>query len=230
MSKTRIRRPVSNTRFARRSLVELTAAASRAVDDDLLVRPDNLVDASPDDPPGSEHVAKTSDRTVVARQATAPISVAVPESQNAVVSRNDELADCDTTAAMMVKIAKHHQNRVFENIKVSLNVALDHAKDFAEPRIGSEVAKKDGRDSSVKSNFLTVLEGATADFRAEVLELMKANVIATLEYARDLSGTTTVAEFVRLSSAQAPKQCELILKQAGTLKLLAQTIMKSSAE
>jgi hypothetical protein len=77
---------------------------------------------------------------------------------------------------------------------------------------------------------LTVLEGATEDFRAEALELMKANVIMTLEYARELSGTTTVAEFIKLSSAQAPKQCELILKQAGALKSLAQTITKSSAD
>ena len=34
---------------------------------------------------------------------------------------------------------------------------------------------------------------------------MNANVITTLEYARDLSGTTTAAEFVELSSAQATK-------------------------
>jgi hypothetical protein len=51
-----------------------------------------------------------------------------------------------------------------------------------------------------------------------------------LEYARDLSGTTTAAQFVELSSAQARKQYELILKQAGALKSLAETITKSIAE
>jgi hypothetical protein len=59
---------------------------------------------------------------------------------------------------------------------------------------------------------------------------MKANVITTREYARELAGTTTVAEFVELSSAQAPKQCELILKQSGALKSLAQTILKSRSK
>jgi hypothetical protein len=59
---------------------------------------------------------------------------------------------------------------------------------------------------------------------------MKANVITTLEYARVLAGTITAAEFVELSSAQPRKQCELILKQAGALKSLAQTMTKSSAD
>ena len=61
-------------------------------------------------------------------------------------------------------------------------------------------------------------------------ELMNANVITTLEYARDLSGTTTAAQFVELSSTQARKQYELILKQTGALKSLAKTITKSIAE
>jgi hypothetical protein len=209
--------------------VELTATASRAVDDALFVTPAGLIATSPDDPPRSEHAAKTSDRTVVARQATSPIPVAVPESLNAAMSRSDEHADSDSTAEMVVKIAKDYQNGVFENIKVSLNVALDHAKDFAETRAGGEAAPKDDGGASL-DNFLTVLKGAAAEFRAETLELMKANVITTLEYARELAGTTTAAEFVELSSAQARKQCELVLKQAGTLKSLAQKITKSSAD
>jgi hypothetical protein len=82
----------------------------------------------------------------------------------------------------------------------------------------------------LENNFLTVLEGIATEFRDEALELMKANAITTLEYARELAGTTTAAEFVELSGTQVRKQCELILKQAGALKSLAQTITKSSAE
>ena len=59
---------------------------------------------------------------------------------------------------------------------------------------------------------------------------MKANVITTLKYARELAGATTVAEFVELTSAQAPRQCELILKQSDALKSLAQTILKSRSK
>ena len=135
-----------------------------------------------------------------------------------------QLVDIDSTA----EIAKDYQNRAFEDIKVSLNAALDHAKDFAETRVGSEAA----RDHSGASlnNFLAVLNGAAAEFRAEAIELMKANVITTLKYARELAGATTVAEFVELSSAQAPRQCELILKQSDALKALAQTILKSRSK
>ena len=224
---SKIRR-ASDTRCARRSLVELTAAASRAVDDGLLMTSVGLIATSPDDPPRSEDAAKTSDRTVVARQATAPIP-AMPEPLSAAVSRSDEHVVSDSTAEMVVKIAKDYQNRAFENIQVSLNAALDHAKDFAQTRVGREGTSKDDGGASLNI-FLTVLEGAAAEFRAEALELMKANVITTLDYARELAGTTTAAEFIELSSAQARKQCELILKQAGTLKSLAQTITKSRAD
>jgi hypothetical protein len=226
MSKTRIRRRASDTRSARRSLVELTAAASRAVDDGLFVTSASLIAAPPDDSSRSEQAAETSDRAVVT---TTSVPVAIPESLNAAVSRSDELVDSDTTADIVVKIAKDYQNRAFESVKVSLNAALDHAKDFVEPRVRSEAAPKDHGGASV-DNFLTVLNGAATEFGAEALELMNANLITTLEYARDLSGTTTAAQVVELSSAQARKQYELILKQAGALKSLAETITKSIAE
>ena len=219
MSKTRIRRRASDTRSARRSLVELTAAASRAVDDGLFVTSASRI-APPDDSSRSEQTAETSDRAVVARRATTSVPVAIPESLNAAGSRSDELVDSDTTAEMFVNIAKDYQNRTFESVKVNLNAALDHAKDFVEPRNGG----------TSPDNFLTVLNGAATEFGAEALELMNANVITTLEYARDLSGTTTAAQFVELSSTQARKQYELILKQAGALKSLLEAITKSIAE
>jgi hypothetical protein len=148
---------------------------------------------------------------------------------NAAVSRSDELVDSDTTAEMFVKIVKDYQNRAFESVKVSLNATLDHARDFVEPGVRSEAAPKDHGGASLDS-FLTVLNGAAAEFGAQALELMNANVVTTLEYVRDLSGTTTAAQFVELSSAQARKQYELILKQAGAPKSLAKTITKSVAE
>ncbi len=231
MSKTRIRRPASDIRPARRSLVELIAAASRAIDDGLLVTSASLIAASPNDPPRSDPTAKTHDRTMVAGQATAPVPVAVPEPLNEAAARSGgELVDSDSTAEMVVKVAKDYHNRAFENIQLTFNAALDHAKDFAETRVGSEGALKGHRGAILENNFLTVLKGTATEFRAEALELMKANVITTLEYARELAGTTTAAEFVELSGTQARKQCELILKQAGSLMSLAQTITKSGAE
>ena len=224
MSNTRPRRPVSDTRPARRSLVELTAAASRAIDDGLLVTSGSLIAGSPDHPPRLEQAANAPDPTV----ATAPIAVAVPESPSAAASHG--LVDSDSSAEMVVKIAKDYQNRAFENIKVSSTAALDYTKDFVERRVGSEGASKGHGGTGLESNFLAVLNGASAEFRTEALELMKANMITTLEYARQLAGTTTAAEFVELSGKQAQKQCELILKQAGALKSLALAIAKSDAE
>src|SRR6516165_8861850 len=151
MRKTRIRRS-ANTRFARRSLVELTAAVSGAIDDGLFVLSSGIAASNP---ARSEHIGeKTSDQTIVARQATAPSPVAVLESRNAAAPREDELLDSDITAEMMVKIAKDYQNRAFENIKTSLNAALDDAKDLEETRAEGEAASKDIGGSSLESNFL----------------------------------------------------------------------------
>jgi len=215
MSKTQIGQRVSNIRSARRSLVELTAAASRAVEDGLFVTSNSPI-GPPDHSSQSEQAANTSDRAVVAIRATTSVPVSLPESLDA-VSRN-ELNDTDSTAEMFVKIAKDYQDATFESVKVSLNAALDHAKDLVEPRHGRASPDK----------YLAALNGAAAQFGA-ALELVNANVITTLEYARDLSGTTTAAQFVELSSAQARKQCELILKQAGALRSLAETITKSKS-
>lgn len=223
MSKTRIRRPASGIRPARRSLVELTAAASHAIDDGLLVTSVGLIAAFPDDPPPSQPAAKAHDSTTVAGQVTAPISVA--ESLNKTAARNVELVDSDSTAAMVVKIAKDYHNRAFENVKLVLYAALDNAKDCAETRVGSEGRLKGHGGAIVEKNFRTA-----AEFRTEALELMKANVITSVEYARELAGTRTAAEFVELSGTQARKQCELILKQAGALKSFAEKITKSSAD
>jgi hypothetical protein len=152
--------------------VELTAAASRVVDDSLFVLSGSGITASPDDPARSEHTATTSDHAISARQATAPSAVAAPESRNAAGPRNDEHVDSDSTAGMMVKIAKDYQNDAFENIKGSLNAALDHAKDLVETRVGGEAASKDIGGSSLESNFWAGLKEATTEFRADAVELI----------------------------------------------------------
>src|SRR5258705_10814401 len=163
MSHTQKRRRASHTRCARRSLVELTAAASRAVDDGLFVLSSGIAASNP----RSEHTGdKTSDQTILARQATAPSPVAVLESRNAAAPRKDELLDSDTTTEMMVKIAKDYQNRAFENINASLNAALDHAKDLVETRVGGEAASKDIGGFCLEKKFLTLLKETATEVLA----------------------------------------------------------------
>jgi hypothetical protein len=114
MSQTQKRRRASHTRSARRSLVELTAAASRAVDDRLFVLSSGIAASNP----RSEHTGeKTSDQTILASQATAPSPVAVLESRNAATPRKDELLDSDTTTEMMVKIAKAIKTELLKTSK-----------------------------------------------------------------------------------------------------------------
>jgi hypothetical protein len=195
----------------------------------LLVTSARSIAASPDDPLPSTPAAKThDDRTTVTGRVTAPPPVGVPESLNEAAARSGKLVDSESTAEMLVTIAKDCHKRAFEDIKVALDAALDHAKGFAETRVGSEGAGHGG--AMPQNNFLKVLEGTAAEFRAKALEMMKANAITTVEYARELAGTTTAAEFVELSSTQARKQCELILKQASSLRSLGKTITKSSAD
>ena len=158
-------------RSARRSLVELTAAASRAVDDGLFVLPSGI--AAPN--PRSEHTGeKRSDQIILARQTTAPSPVAVPESRNAATPRNDELLDFDTTE-MMVTIARDYQNRAFENIKPSLNAALDDANDLVETRVRGQAASNDIGGFNVGSSFLPVLKEAATEFCADAVELVVQN-------------------------------------------------------
>src|SRR4051794_9246662 len=127
MSHTQKKRRPTHTRYARRSLVELTAAASRAVDNGLFVLSSGIAASDP----RSEHTDdKTSDQTILARQATAPSPVAVLEPRNATAPRKDELLESDTTTEMMVKIAQGYQNRASENM-----AALGHATDLVETQV-----------------------------------------------------------------------------------------------
>src|SRR5438045_3184222 len=159
MSHTQKRQRASHTRCARRSLVELTAAASRAVDDGLFVLSSGIAASNPQ----SEHTGeKTSDQTILARQATAPSPVAMLESRNAAAPRKDELLDSDTTTEMMVEIAKDYQNRAFEKIKAGLNAALDHAKNLVETRDEGKTASKSiGGSTAVRKYSTASKNGAT---------------------------------------------------------------------
>lgn len=221
MSKTRTGRPANDARPQRRSLVELTGAVSRAVDDGLLVTPASSTASSADHLRPLEFASERPARTEAPEQAEAATRVASAEAPN-MPARSSELAASDSAAEMMVKIAKDYQNSVLESIRGSLSAALDHARDFAETRRGSEAAGNAG----VENDVLMTVGAAAAAFRAEALELMKTNVVSTLEYARELAGTRTAAEFVELSGTQVRKSCELMLKQTDALKSLTQAVAK----
>ncbi|KYG97523.1 hypothetical protein [Bradyrhizobium sp. DOA1] len=188
MSYTQKKRRASHTRCTRRSLVELTAAASRDVDDWL----------------------------TLAAQATVPNPVAGPGSQNAASLPKKELLDFNATG-MMVKITTDHQNRAPENMTSSLNAAFDHAKGLVETPVRGESAKGIG-GYRLESNSLTVLNEAVAEFCADPAELIVQREPADsggqlqLQYMRRLTDEA-VRLLDDLQSGKLENQANFILSE-----------------
>jgi Phasin protein len=223
MRKLRLKPPANDTRPVRRSLVELTEAASRAADDGLVLMPTSLIMISPDIMPRLEEAAPVPARRVAPRKAAPRAAKAAAEPP----PRAAALPQFDSAAEMLVQIAKEQQARVLDSMRSSFAAAMDFAKDLSRTPMpadrGPPQDKAKARDNKTKANPLA---GAAAEYRAEAVELATANLAAALEYARGLAGMRTGADFVSLSSALARKQCELMLKQAAVLQSFAQKATK----
>ena len=216
MSKPTSKRPPSDRRPVRRSLVELTAVASRAVDDGLSVAAPGLTAAA---------IERTAQREP-ATERPLGITVATPEAPVAEPESN-KLQTCDSTAELVVKIAKEFQARALEDFKIGMNAALNYAKDFVDT--GARTAEASKGHLKSKDQIAAGL-GAAAQYRAESFELAQANVESALDYVRELTRTATPAEFVELSSAHVRQQCELILKQKSVLNSFVKAVTKSGAD
>lgn len=203
MSKTRSRSPANDARAKRRSLVELTEAASRGAEERLLGMSASLIASSGEHGPQAE-------------QAAGPASI----------QYSDRTID---TVDMSVEIAKDMQARVLEGLKVSMHTALDYTKNLARTQ---RQTREDANAAGVAAGEDDKLDplGSAAECRAVLLELMKVNAGATLAYVREVGQAKTLSEFVELSSSHARKQCELVLKQTEVLKSLAENVTKSRPE
>ena len=224
MRKLRLKPPANDRRPVRRSLVELTAAASRAADEGVLMMPSSLVMISPDIVPRLGEVAPVPARTAAPGKAA-------PRATKAAA------APLPRAAEMLAQIAKDQQARALDNIRLGFAAALDYAKDLSRTPIPADrdpppdKAKTEGNGTEGNKTVgnkteANPLAGAAAEYRAEAVELASANLAATLDYARELVGVRTGAEFVALSSALARKQCELMLKQAAVLQSFARKATK----
>jgi hypothetical protein len=200
MSKQSSRRLPSDRRPARRSLVDLTAVATRAVQEDLPATTPGVI-ATGERPRAVEPEATT------AAQGAEPVS--------------NETQTLDNTAELAVQIAKELQTGALEDFKRSMNAALDYARDLVDTR----TPKSDG--ASRRDDQIVASLGAAVQYRAEAFALLKANLETALDYANEVARARTTAEFVELSSEQARKQCEFVLKQTGALKSLARAVTKS---
>ena len=213
MGKPRSRPPADVARVRRRSLMELTAAVSRTIEEGLIETPPGPVTVSRDDRPRSEQTMrppavrtpalKTPCRTTAAQK---PIPEAVDESVAMLSSvetssRPTQFQEFKSTADLIVEVAKDMQACVLDTMKAGVHAALDYTKDIA-------------------SSESDLLEGPAAECHTMMLELMKVNAGASLHYTRELSRARTLSELIELSSTQARKQCELVLQQSELLRSL----------
>lgn len=225
MSKTRSKSPANDARAKRRSLVELTEAASRTIDEGLLGMSTSLIAGSGENGPQVEKAAAPASVNVStaadAMGTRGAAARAVP--QPVEVQSSDGTID---TIDMSVEIAKEMQARVLEGWKVSMHTALDYTRDLARTQ---RQTGKDANAAGIAAGERDKLDplGSAAECRAVLLELMKVNAGATLAYVREVGQAKTLSEFVELSSSHARKQCELVLKQTEVLKSLAENVAKS---
>ena len=213
MDKPRLRQPADGARARRRSLVELTAAASRAIDRTPVEMPSDPGVGPRDDGsrselatglPGQKTPAEAAIRTAIDTR------VAMGPSTGAAL-RPGQLESSISTPDLAAEIAKEMQARALETMKLGVQAAVEYSKDIANPESD-------------------LLEGAAAECHAVVLELMKVNAGASLQLTRELSRARTLSEWIELSSSHARKQCELVPQQVEVLKSLTRNATTSDGE
>ncbi|WP_439361189.1 phasin family protein [Bradyrhizobium sp. DASA03007] len=216
MGKARSRQPADGARAKRRSLVDLTAAVSRTIDESFLETPPDPVAVPRGDGLRSERAARAA-RKKPARKVPAETTVPAAIDNVATCSftkvelGSTQFQSASNTSALAVEIAKEMQTHALEAMKLGVHTAFEYTKDIA-------------------SQESDVLDGAAAECHAVVLELMKVNAGATLQYTRELSRVRTLSQWVELSSSHARKQCELVRQQAELLKSLTRNARTSGAD
>jgi phasin len=84
-------------------------------------------------------------------------------------------------------------------------------------------------NSTIEAVFTSATKGAT-DYSAKLLDIVKANTAASLDFAQELVGTKSLPQAVELWSAHAKKQVETFTAQAKELAELTQKIATETAE
>ncbi|MGB7102118.1 MAG: phasin family protein [Xanthobacteraceae bacterium] len=140
------------------------------------------------------------------------------------------LQQLDEVTLAAAESAKDYSARMLENLKVNINAAPASANGLAGAKLPTGVAERTAdqpRKPEVGSDTLEGRLPAAApvakDYRAKAVELINANVNATLDYAQRLGTVKSAAEFIALSTSHAHRHLELIMKHAAGLAALAGT-------
>jgi phasin len=125
----------------------------------------------------------------------------------------------DSFSASIVPFEVPEQMRAFAEKGVSQ--ARDNYakfKDVAETHNGT-----------MEAVFTTASKGAS-EYSAKLMEMMKANTSATLDFAQELLGVKSPSEAVELWTSHTRKQVEALTTQAKELAELSQKIATETVE
>jgi phasin len=129
------------------------------------------------------------------------------------------MANTDPFSASVIPFEVPEQVRAFAEKGVSqARESYTKFKDAAETH-----------NSTIEAVFTTATKGAT-DYSAKLLDIVKANTAAGLDFAQELVGTKSVPQAMELWSAHAKKQVETFTAQAKELAELSQKIATETAE
>jgi hypothetical protein len=242
MGKPRSRQP-AHARPARRSIVELTAAAvSSAACDGVRATSSAPIGSFFEDVKAGETAAENSD------QLTTSIAVAPPAAGHADASTVIQLphpADVLTSSAPAISnsadgttdvAVEDHRAPVRQNLKVCVSASPGHVRDVASPELPSgpalelatqEANRSHGAASAEKTIPAATIAATIADDQAKAFGLTEANMSAALDYAQQLLNLRSASDFVRLSSTHARIQIELMIKQSSELRSLAMDLTPS---
>jgi phasin len=87
----------------------------------------------------------------------------------------------------------------------------------------------ESQNSTIEAVFTSASKGTSA-YSAKLMEFMKANTTATLDFAQELLGVKSPSEALELCTSHARKQFETLGAQAKELSEIVQKIATETAE
>jgi len=129
------------------------------------------------------------------------------------------MANSDPFSSSVIPFEVPEQMRAFAEKGVS------HARDsYAKFK---DVAESN--NSAIEAVFTSASKGAS-EYSAKLMEMMKANSTATLDFAQELLGIKSPSEVIELWTSHAKKQFEAITAQAKELAELSQKVASETVE
>jgi len=152
----------------------------------------------------------------------------------AVTARRLQVADdrtlqqLDDVTLAAAKSAKDYRAWMLEDLKNGGSAppapaSAGPAPGLAELKADQPREQEADRDTPTLEPQLSGDPGTADVYRAKAVELINANVNATLNYAQQLGTVKSAAEFIELSTSHAHRHLEVIMKHAAGLTALSGT-------